>query len=62
MSELIKAVIEAVEPTAPRAIFPTYLPTIIESVRLYACWNKFPIKSGIANSKSNNIGSPLSYL
>ena len=56
--EFIKIIVEPVEPTAPRATFPTNLPTIIESERFYICWKKFPINNGMAKQKNKINGSP----
>ena len=49
---------EPVEPTAASAFAPSSCPTIIESARLYACWNRFPISSGSAKTESSTSGLP----
>lgn len=38
------------ELTAARASFPEKFPTIRESTVLYSCWNRFPMKMGMAKA------------
>ncbi len=49
---------EPVAPTAASAPAPMNCPTMMESARLYACWNRLPMSSGMANSASSFIGLP----
>lgn len=47
--EFSKTITENELPTAARAFGPINLPTIIVSVTLYSCWNRFPAIIGSAN-------------
>ena len=49
---------DPVAPTAARALAPRSRPTIMESARLYACWNRLPIRSGSAKTESKTSGLP----
>ena len=49
---------EPVAPTAASESLPSSFPTIIVSARLYACWKRFPRRSGNANKASNTRGLP----